>query len=70
LKASWQKQIIASNGYRELGMFDGAANALEEIEPEDNRNTVAAILPSRGIKRPTMSNMSEAARYLSHDVLS
>jgi Flp pilus assembly protein TadD len=35
LKASWQKQVIASNGYRELGMFDDAANALEEIEPED-----------------------------------
>jgi predicted Zn-dependent protease len=35
LKASWQKQVTASNGYRELGMFDDAANALEEIEPED-----------------------------------
>jgi Flp pilus assembly protein TadD len=41
LKASWQKQVIASNGYRELGMFDDAANALEEIEPEDKtRNEV------------------------------
>jgi hypothetical protein len=30
LKASWQKQVIASNGYRELGMFDYAAQALEE----------------------------------------
>ena len=29
LKASWQKQVIASNGYRELGMFDDAANALD-----------------------------------------
>ena len=41
MKASWQKQVIASNGYRELGMFDDAANALEEIEPEDKtRNEV------------------------------
>ena len=41
MKASWQKQVIASNGYRELGMFDDAANALEEIEPEDKtRNEI------------------------------
>jgi lipopolysaccharide biosynthesis regulator YciM len=41
LKASWQKQVIASNGYRELGMFDDAAQTLEEIEPEDKiRNEV------------------------------
>jgi tetratricopeptide (TPR) repeat protein len=41
LKASWQKQVIASSGYRELGMFDDAANALEEIEPGDkSRNEV------------------------------
>jgi Flp pilus assembly protein TadD len=35
LKVSWQQQVIASNGYRELGMFEDAAQALEEIEPED-----------------------------------
>jgi lipopolysaccharide biosynthesis regulator YciM len=41
LKASWQRQVIASNGYRELGMLDDAAQALEEIEPEDKtRNEV------------------------------
>ena len=41
MKASWQKQVIASNGYLELGMFDDAANALEEIESEDKtRNEV------------------------------
>jgi Flp pilus assembly protein TadD len=27
--------VIVSCGYRELGMFDDAANALEKIEPED-----------------------------------
>ena len=33
--------MIVSCGYRELGMFDDAANALEKIEPEDKtRNEV------------------------------
>jgi hypothetical protein len=41
LKASWQKQVLASSEYRELGMFEDAAHALEEIEPEDKtRNEV------------------------------
>jgi len=41
LKASWQRLVLASNGYRELGMFQDAAQALEEIEPEDKaRNEV------------------------------
>lgn len=34
-KLDWQKQVLASQGYFELGMFDDAANALEEIEPDD-----------------------------------
>ena len=38
---SWQKQVLASIWYRELGMFEDAAHALEEIEPEDKtRNEV------------------------------
>jgi Flp pilus assembly protein TadD len=41
LKASWQRQVLASNGYRELGMFEDTAQALEEIEPDDKtRNEV------------------------------
>jgi hypothetical protein len=33
--------VLASSGYRELGMFEDAAQALEEIEPEDKtRNEV------------------------------
>jgi hypothetical protein len=35
MKASWQKQVLAFSGYCELGMFDDAAQALDEIEPED-----------------------------------
>ncbi len=39
MKASWQKQVLFSNEYRELGLFE--AQALEEIEPEDKtRNEV------------------------------
>ena len=33
--------MLASAGYRELGMFEDAAHALEEIEPEEKtRNEV------------------------------
>ena len=35
MKTSWQKQARASSGFLELGMFDDAARALEEIELED-----------------------------------
>jgi tetratricopeptide (TPR) repeat protein len=34
LKPDWKKQVLASSGYLELGMFDDAALALEEIAPE------------------------------------
>jgi lipopolysaccharide biosynthesis regulator YciM len=45
VKGNWQKHVIVSSGYRELGMFDDAANALEEIEPEDK--TRKEVLGSR-----------------------
>jgi Flp pilus assembly protein TadD len=35
LKTTWQRHVIAASGYSELGMFDDAALALEEIESED-----------------------------------
>ena len=41
MKADWQRHVLASSGYLELGMFDAAAVVLEEIAPEDkNRNEV------------------------------
>jgi hypothetical protein len=41
LKSDWQRHVLASSGYLELGMFDDAAMVLEEIAPEDkNRNEV------------------------------
>jgi hypothetical protein len=39
LKTDWQRHVIASRGYLELGMFDDAAMVLEEIGPEDNTRT-------------------------------
>jgi Flp pilus assembly protein TadD len=41
LKPEWQRHVLASSGYLELGMLDDAALAREEIEPEDKiRNEV------------------------------
>ena len=41
MKTDWQRHVLASSGYLELGMFDDAALVLEEIAPEDkNRNEV------------------------------
>jgi lipopolysaccharide biosynthesis regulator YciM len=41
LKSDWQKHVLASSGYLELGMFDDAAMVLEEIAAEDKtRNEV------------------------------
>jgi hypothetical protein len=41
LKPDWQKHVLASSGYLELGMFDDAAIVLEEIAPEEKtRNEV------------------------------
>ena len=41
MKSDWQRHVLASSGYLELGMFDDAAMVLEEIAPEDKtRNEV------------------------------
>src|SRR4029453_16068985 len=41
LKTDWQRHVLASSGYLELGMFDDAAMVLEEIAPEEKtRNEV------------------------------
>jgi hypothetical protein len=47
LKSDWQRHVLACSGYLELGLFDSAAQVLEEIAPEDkNRNEVLAALNS------------------------
>jgi len=35
MKTDWQRHVLASSGYLGLGMFDDAALALDEIEPEE-----------------------------------
>ena len=41
MNSDWQRHVLASSGYLELGMLDDAALVLEEIEPEDkNRKEV------------------------------
>ena len=41
MKAEWQRHVLACSGYIELGMFDEAAQVLEEIAPEEQtRNEV------------------------------
>ena len=41
MKAELQRNVLASSGFLELGMFDDAAMVLEEIAPEDKtRNEV------------------------------
>ena len=41
LKTEWQRHVLISSGYLELGMLDDAAMVLEEIAPEDKtRNEV------------------------------
>ena len=39
MSGDWQRHVLASSGYLELGMLDDAALALEEIEPEDKTRT-------------------------------
>ena len=39
MQPDWQKHVVASSGYLDLGMFDDATLALEEIEPEDKTRT-------------------------------
>jgi Flp pilus assembly protein TadD len=39
VKSNWQRHVLAASGYRELGMLEEAARALEEVEPEDRTRT-------------------------------
>ena len=41
MNSDWQRHVLASSGYLELGMLDDAAKVLEEIAPKDKtRNEV------------------------------
>ncbi|HEY5706905.1 MAG TPA: hypothetical protein VIS96_15180 [Terrimicrobiaceae bacterium] len=44
MRSDWQKRVLASSGYLELGMLEDAEKELEEIAPGDkNRNEVLGI---------------------------
>ena len=61
LKTDWQRHVLASSGYLELGMFDDAALVLEEIAPEDkSRNQVLGAATQIEI----MSSYCVFRRYL------
>jgi hypothetical protein len=45
LKPDWQRHVLASSGYLELGMIDDAALTPEEIAPEDK--TRSEVLGAR-----------------------
>jgi len=52
LKPDWQKHVLASSGYLELGMFDDAALILEEIEPEDKTRSEVLVRVLASTWRP------------------
>jgi Flp pilus assembly protein TadD len=64
LKGDWQRHVLASSGYLELGMLDDAALALEEIEPEDKTRT--EVLGARIALYITAKKWDMAAAVASH----
>jgi lipopolysaccharide biosynthesis regulator YciM len=64
LKTDWQRYVLASSGYLELGMFDDAALALEEIAPEDKNRT--EVLGARVVLYIAAKKWDMAAAVASH----
>jgi hypothetical protein len=64
LSTPWQKQVLASSGYLELGMVNDAALALEEIAPEDK--TRNEVLGARVILYMAAKKWDLAAAVASH----
>jgi Flp pilus assembly protein TadD len=64
LKTDWQRHVLASSGYLELGMLDDAALALEEIEPEDKTRT--EVLGARVVLYIAAKKWDIAAAVASH----
>ena len=64
LSGDWQRHVLASSGYLELGMLDDAALALEEIEPEDKTRT--EVLGARMALYVTAKKWDMAAAVASH----
>jgi hypothetical protein len=64
LKTDWQRHVLASSGYAELGMLEDAASALEEIAPEDK--TRNGVLGARVILYIAAKKWDMAAAIASH----
>ena len=64
LKADWQRHVLASSGYLELGNVDDAALALEEIAPEDKTRT--EVLGARVVLYIAAKKWDMAAAVASH----
>jgi Flp pilus assembly protein TadD len=65
VKSNWQRHVLAATGYCELGMFDEAARALEEIDAEDkSRKEVLAARVDVYMAAQKWSLVAEVARHL------
>jgi lipopolysaccharide biosynthesis regulator YciM len=64
LSGDWQRHVLASSGYLELGMLDDAALALEEIEAEDRTRT--EVLGARVVLYIAAKKWDMAAAVASH----
>jgi Flp pilus assembly protein TadD len=64
LSGDWQRHVLASSGFLELGMLDDAALALEEIEPEDKTRT--EVLGARVVLYIAAKKWDMAAAVASH----
>ena len=64
MSGDWQRHVLASSGYLELGMLDDATLALEEIESEDK--TRIEVLGARIALYITAKKWDMAAAVASH----
>ena len=65
MKSNWQRHVLAATGYCELGMFDEAARALEEIDAEDkDRKEVLGARVDVYMATQKWSLVAEVARHL------
>ena len=65
VKSHWQRHLLAATGYCELGMFDEAELALEEIDAEDKvRKEVLAARVDLYMATQKWSLLAEVTRHL------
>jgi hypothetical protein len=64
LSTDWQRHVLASSGYVELGMLEDAARVLEEIAPEDRHRN--EVLGARVILYMAAKSWDMAAAVASH----